>query len=607
MEVSTRERDVYSWARGQLNLGDTLRRLGERGRSIRYLEEALGAYRLALEEYSREHTPKDWAHAQHNLCVTLSALGKLESGTMRLKEADSACRSALDVYTRVDAPKDWARTQHNLGSTLIYLGARESGTRSLEDAVDAFLAALQVRTRESLPQDWANTQIGLDSALLHLSVRQLKVGQWGEARQSLARIGGKAIDTTAILLSAWAYAGTGDGRGALDTLSRLQGAHNSTFRDFHSGLIAGRLGDQAEAERGLKAAYEADRNTLRIADAYARFRANTGSTDLAIRVYADLDKLLPRHPAVRDALERLKAGKPLARLINTAQEGAGEVLYGLGSIGSTQNDGNPAVAYLQLALDLAPEHTLARLDLADRFERLKQFDHANVAYAQVPVVSPLKLNADIQIGLNLERMGKDEEALAHLETVMKSYPDDIDVITALGNVQRSRKKYAKAAETYTKAIKLIGDRPIQDYWTVFYYRGIAYEQSNQWLKAEDDLNKALHSVPPNQLSAKAQVLNYIAYNWVEQNVNIDETLRMLKQAVMLSPSDGHVIDSLGWAYYRLGFWDDAVRELEKAIELTPDEPTINGHLGDAYWRAGRHSEAHTKWRRAKELSKSLVP
>ncbi|NEU12021.1 tetratricopeptide repeat protein [Methylobacterium sp. BTF04] len=459
---------------------------------------------------------------------------------------------------------------------------------------DAFRAAERLTTR-----DGSN---GL--AQLALGVRQIKAGQFAQARQNFARSGrGAAADLTATLLTAWAFAGANDGKRALETINKLKGErYYNTFRDFHAGLIANLVGDQAEAERRLKAAYEADHNTLRIVDAYARFEAQQGRTDLAIQAYTDFDKLLPRHPIVRDALTKLKEGKPLSRLINTAQEGAGEVLYGLGSAGSTQGDELPAVVYLRLALYLAPEHALARLTLADILDRMKQTDRANEAYAQIPTSSPLRLNADVQVGLNLEQMGKGDEAIKHLDAAMKAHPDDIDVITALGNVQRSRKMYEEAAATYSRAIALIGDQPASNYWTTFYFRGTAYERAKQWGKAEADLKKALELVPATQPGARAQVLNYLAYSWVDQNINIDEAFTMLKQAVDASPRDGMIIDSLGWAYFRLGRYDDAVRELEKAIELKPGDPTINDHLGDAYWRSGRRLEGKFQWQHAKDLN-----
>ena len=90
-------------------------------------------------------------------------------------------------------------------------------------------------------------------------------------------------------------------------------------------------------------------------------------------------------------------------------------------------------------------------------------------------------------------------------------------------------------------------------------------------------------------------MNYLGYSWVDMNMNLDEALDMIRKAVDLRPSDGYIVDSLGWAYYRLGRFDEAVRELERAVSLKPDDPVLNDHLGDAYWRAGRKLEATFQW------------
>ncbi len=182
---------------------------------------------------------------------------------------------------------------------------------------------------------------------------------------------------------------------------------------------------------------------------------------------------------------------------------------------------------------------------------------------------------------------------------MKARPDDIEVITALGNVLRARKRYAEAAEVYSKAVERIGTLD-RTHWTLLYFRGSAYERAKQWPKAEADLKKALELIPDSQPSGKAQVLNYLGYSWVDMEMNIDEAFAMLRRAVDLSPRDGMIIDSLGWGYYRLGRYEDAVRELEKAVELKPGDPVINDHLGDAYWKVGRHLEARFQWQHAKD-------
>ncbi|MFL5234721.1 MAG: tetratricopeptide repeat protein [Microvirga sp.] len=453
----------------------------------------------------------------------------------------------------------------------------------------------------------ADRVVGRDNAngLAHLALgaKHLKAKQYATARAHLAKGGrGRAADLTATLIAAWAYAGAGDGKKALETVDKLKGERAyAVFRDYHAGLIAETVGNQAEAEKRLKSAYEAERNTLRIVDAYARLQSRRGQKEAALQTYAAFEAVLPRHPIVRDAVEQLKSGRTLPPLVATAQEGAAEVLYGLGAAGNTQGDELPAIVYLRLALYLNPEHPLALVTLADVFERLKQLDRANEIFTRIPEQSPVRPTAEIQIGLNLEQMGKGEEAVAQLERLKQRRPDDIEVLMALGNVQRSRKKYPEAAETYSKAIERIGT-PNRSHWSLFYYRGSAYERAKEWAKAEADLKKSLELVPDGLPSAKGQVLNYLAYSWVDQNINIDEAFAMLKRAVEISPRDGMVIDSLGWAHYRLGHYDEAVKELEKAIELKPGDPVINDHLGDAYWKVGRHLEARFQWQHAKDSS-----
>jgi tetratricopeptide (TPR) repeat protein len=473
----------------------------------------------------------------------------------------------------------------------------------LERAFVSFLADGAMpeafRAAERLAQrDKAN---GL--AHLALGVRELKGRQYAKAKQHLNKGGpGRAADLTSTLLTAWTAAGEGDGKRALEIADKLKGERSYTvFRDYHAGLIAALVGNMAEAERRLKAAYEAERSTLRIVDAYARFESRRGRRDAALAAYTAFEALLPRHPLVRDAVEQLQAGKTLAPLVSSAQEGAAEVLYGLGSAGNQQGDELPAIVYLRLALHLNPNHALGLVTLADIYERLKRVDRAIEVFSRIPEDSPVRQSADIQIGLGLEQLGRGDEAVKHLEALMKERPDDIEGIMALGNVLRARKRYAEAADVYSKAIEKIGE-PNRGHWTLFYFRGSAYERAKQWPKAEADLKKALELVPDTQPSGKSQVLNYLGYSWVDMEMNLDEAFKMLRRAVEINPRDGMIIDSLGWAHYRFGRYDEAVRELEKAVELKPGDPVINDHLGDAYWKVGRRLEARFQWQHAKDSS-----
>ena len=115
-------------------------------------------------------------------------------------------------------------------------------------------------------------------------------------------------------------------------------------------------------------------------------------------------------------------------------------------------------------------------------------------------------------------------------------------------------------------------------------------------KAEADLKKSLELFPD-----QPHVLNYLGYSWIDQGVNLDEGMRMIKRSVEQRADDGYIVDSLGWAYYRLGTLEEAVKQLERAVELKPEDPTINDHLGDVYWRVGRVLEARFQWSHARDF------
>ena len=139
------------WAMTQNNLGGALAVLGQRESGTARLEEAVTAYRAALEEETRERVPLQWATTQNDLGDALKTLGEREGGTARLEEAVAAYRAALEEWTRERVPLLWAKAQYNLGNALARLGERESDTSRLEEAVSAWESCLTV-TASAWPQ-----------------------------------------------------------------------------------------------------------------------------------------------------------------------------------------------------------------------------------------------------------------------------------------------------------------------------------------------------------------------------------------------------------------------------------------------------------------------
>jgi tetratricopeptide (TPR) repeat protein len=524
--------------------------------------------------------------------VATAAVSETDAGAEKLEIGGSQPGNYLSALI-ASADRD------TLAAEVYYREALRADPRNSDLLERAFAAALSNGDEQSanaLAERLLIRDPNNSLARLAMGVHDIEQGQFAAARAHLAS--GEATrtrDVTTALLTAWCFAGQSDLRHALDAIDRIRDPSVLAFRDYHAGLIANLLGNPTEAQRRLKSAYDNDKSSLRFADAYARVLAAQGDVAGATKVYEEFSAVIPHHPLIERALADVKANQTPVPLIRDAKEGAAEALYGLGSAGSRQGDELPALVYLRLSLYLRPSNDLTAVTLASLFEQLKQGDQVIAAYQIVPASSPLKLGADIQIALELDSMGKTDVATQRLAEIVAARPHDVEALGALAELQRSAKKYVEAAATYDQAIAAVGI-PQRDNWTLFYFRGICYERSKQWPKAEADFKKALELNPEQPL-----VLNYLGYSWVDQGLNLEEAFKMLHRAVELRPNDGYIVDSLGWAHFKLGQYQEAAQTLEKAINLKPADPVLNDHLGDAYWRVNRRVEAHFQWNHARDM------
>lgn len=435
-------------------------------------------------------------------------------------------------------------------------------------------------------------------ARLVIGVRDLKQKKYASAQSNINQsIRGPITDLVATLLTGWAAYGAGDAKGGVTAIDKLAGPEwYPIFKDLHSGMILELSGKEKEAGVRLERAYKLEDSMLRVSDDYGRWLSRNKDAAAAKAVYEAFDKKLPRHPLVREAMHEVEAGKKLPPIVDSPQAGAAEALYGIGATLTRRGGEDLALVYLQLALYLAPNHPLALLSLADLYESVKKPQMAIKVYERMPASSPLKRNAQIQLAIDLDAADRTDEAIKILKGVTADDPKDIEAVMALGNIERGRKKFADCAATYSQGIDILPKEADKNTWIYYYYRGICEERSKQWSKAETDMRKALELQPE-----QPHVLNYLGYSWIDQGINLDEGMKMIKRAVDQRPDDGYIVDSLGWAYYRIGNYEDAVKNLERAIDLKPEDPTINDHLGDAYWRVGRTLEAKFQWAHARDL------
>src|SRR6266480_18306 len=341
-------------------------------------------------------------------------------------------------------------------------------------------------------------------ARLVLGVRAIKQKQYPAARKELAQsIRGPITDLAATLLAAWTMANPAEAKQATDSIDKLAGAEwYAIFKELHSALIFDVAGQKKDAAKHFERSYKLDPTALRVVQAYGSFLARQGNTADALKVFAAFDEALPRHPLIVEAINELKAGKKLPLMVDTPQAGAAEVLYGLGAALGRRGGEDLGLIYLQLALYLGPSHPLLLLSLGDLYEAMKKPELANKTYERVPLTSPLARNAQIQLALNLDTLDKTDEAKASLEKLIAANPIDLESIMALGNVQRGRKQFAECADVYSKGVDTIA-KPEKSNWVIYYFRGICFERTKQWAKAETDLKRALELYPD-----QPHVLNY---------------------------------------------------------------------------------------------------
>jgi tetratricopeptide (TPR) repeat protein len=466
----------------------------------------------------------------------------------------------------------------------------------IERVLELRLAAGEIKKSFDFAEKLILTQNRDLSARTALAVSAMRDGRFDLAVKNLKETGNSPLAAlTSGLLEGWALEGRGETDAALKAIDDLTGpSWFDLFKDYHKAMIADVAGRGTAAVEAITRAYEAEATTFRVVEAYARILSRAGKRDEAV---AAVNKFLAEegdNPLVRDVLTELTGAKQPSAIVGTPAEGAAEALYGIGALLAEQEP-VLAAAYLQLGHYLRPNFDPALATLANIFQANSQCEKAIDIYGRIGKASPLFRNVSIQTSQCLNTLGRTDEAAKELRILVDADPADMDAVLALGNLYRGHERYAEAVDALSIGVEAIKEQRRAD-WYIYYTRGVAYERTKRWALAEADFKQAL-KLYPNQ----PQVLNYLGYSWVDMGQNLDEALRMIQTAVELRPNDGAIVDSLGWAYYRLGRYEDAVETLERAIDLQPEDPVINDHLGDAYWQVGRKREATFQWAHARDL------
>ncbi len=434
---------------------------------------------------------------------------------------------------------------------------------------------------------------------LILFFEEVKTDEFDEA---LGRIDGLS-DTGIINLirpffKAWIFAEQGKNSEVEEIIGGFQ--ENNTFNFFNyyqSGLLFEYMGDTEKAEEYYsKSLDEKGLLNLRAVEAYGHILRKQNKNDQAIAVYNEYLETSPENEHLKVALNEAIEGKKPVEFVATIDDAYAEIFYSISTILMQDNVKRVATNFLQYAIYFKYEFPLARFLQAQIFESDEYYEGAAFQLDKIPNDSPLYFQSKIQRAWLLDDMDQPEEALIALKKLDDEYPDNRMILNSIAEFYRMHERYSEAILTYDEIVENLTDQTAKD-WLLYYTRAIVLDQEKRWPEAETDFKKALELRPEQPM-----VLNYLAYSWVDRGVNYDEAKKMLERAVELRPNDGYIVDSLGWALFKMGNDEAAALVLERAAQLQTSDWAINDHLGDVYWTVGRKNEARFQWRHALSLS-----
>ena len=325
---------------------------------------------------------------------------------------------------------------------------------------------------------------------------------------------------------------------------------------------------------------------------YATHLSNIGKIEQAKKIVNSSLKLYPRNLLLNQYKLNLNNGKYENNFnCQNLSNIVAEILYITANALSSQDIYTFSNFYLNLSKYLNNDFYSFNTLLAENFYKTDDFTQAKKIYKEMSKQGEAffwysaKQNAKIFI-----KEDKKEKALKLItNTYAKLSEKNIYQTFDYAKFLKNNEQFEDSIKLYTQIIEKINkDHPL--YPKVKDGRGVAYERIGEWHKAEKDLLSSLDSSPD-----QAYVINYLAYSWIEQGVKIEQSLKMLQKANDLKSNDPYIIDSLGWALFKLKRYEDAKHYLQSAVKLMPSDPIVNDHYGDVLWKNGNKIQARYYW------------
>jgi tetratricopeptide (TPR) repeat protein len=433
-------------------------------------------------------------------------------------------------------------------------------------------------------------------AALTLAVHQLKTGDVGTAKTTIKQIEpyGLYMLIYPFMHSWFEFSPTAPIIPLVDE-NGLQHKSYNAMQHYHEGLQHVLRQDKEKALASFARAVDHPKTTLDMTlFGVMHYYSQVQEADKAIALYNSVQKARPRSPLwhilpAEKAIPNIADDKDFK--ITAVQDGIAQALVQLAILLYQEGASQDAIQLATLAHYLASNNQSIAFSLAHLLETDAQYDRVIALYDSVTNNSILKASASVERARILYLSERDDEAIASLLSNTQHDGTAYQRFTILGDIARINEEHKKAAQYYSQAITTLALQKSD--WEIIYKRGIAYDVAGEWDKAEADFNHALQLKPD-----QPEVTNYLAYSWLVRGQHVEKAEALLKKAVEKRPDSAHIIDSYGWALYKLQRYDEALTLIERALALLPSDPTINDHYGDILWQLGRRTEAQYQWKRA---------
>lgn len=334
---------------------------------------------------------------------------------------------------------------------------------------------------------------------------------------------------------------------------------------------------------------------------YASFMGNSGKTNEAKQIVNSALKSYPRNLKLNQFKADLNENKNIS-IFNCKNEAhvSAEILYITANALSSQSIYTLSNFYLNLAKFLNEDFHSYDTLLAENFYKIENFNEAKKIY------NSLSKKGEAYSWYSAKQLARiylqEEEKEKAIKIISDTYDDlinkEIYETFDYAEFLKNNERFKDSIKFYSEIIsKVKNNHPL--YAEATDGRGVAYERIGEWENAEKDLLASLKANPD-----QAYVINYLAYSWIEQGVKIEQSLSMLEKANKLRSNDPYIIDSLGWALFKLKRFKESKKYLQLAVRLMPGDPIVNDHYGDVLWKNGNEIQARYYWNYVLNLEKA---